>query len=95
MFAVLVILAGSLRSLTFLPVVLANLMIGIVQEIQAKKTLDKLSMLNAPKAAVIRDGIKQEVLAEELVADDIVLYQAGNQICADAVVLEGKVSAAQ
>lgn len=90
--AVLVILAGSFRSLTFLPVVLANLVIGIVQEIRAKRTLDKLSMLNAPKAAVIRDGIRQEVPPEELVVDDIVLFRAGNQICADAVVLEGEVS---
>lgn len=91
--AVLVVLAGSFRSLTFLPVVLANLVIGIVQEIRAKRVLDKLSMLNAPKAVVIRDGIEQEVPAEELVLDDIVLFRAGNQICADAVVLEGEVSA--
>lgn len=91
--AVLVVLAGSFRSLTFLPVVLANLVIGIVQEIRAKKVLDKLSMLNAPKAVVIRDGIEQEVPAKELVLDDIVLFRAGNQICADAVVLEGEVSA--
>ena len=90
--AVLVILAGSFRSLTFLPVVLTNLVIGIVQELRAKRTLDKLSMLNAPKAVVIRDGIRQEVPAEELVLDDIVFFQAGNQICADAVVLEGEIS---
>lgn len=90
--AVLVILAGSLRSLTFLPVVLSNLVIGIVQEIRAKRTLDKLSMLNAPKAVVIRDGVRQEIPAEELVLDDIVSFQAGNQICADGVVVEGEVS---
>lgn len=90
--ALLVILAGSLRSLTFLPVVLANLVIGIVQELRAKRTLDKLSMLNAPKAVVIRDGIRQEVPAEDLVLDDIVFFQAGDQICADAVVLEGEIS---
>lgn len=89
---VLVILAGSFRSLTFLPVVLTNLVIGIVQEIWAKRTLDKLSMLNAPRAVVIRDGIRQEIAAGELVLDDIVSFQAGNQVCADAVVLEGEVS---
>lgn len=89
---VLVILAGSFRSLTFLPVVLTNLVIGIVQEIRAKRTLDKLSMLNAPRAVVIRDGIRQEIAAGELVLDDIVSFQAGNQVCADAVVLEGEVS---
>ena len=90
--AVLVILAGSLRSLTFLPVVIANLVIGIVQEIRAKRTLDKLSMLSAPKAVVIRDGKRQKVPAEELVLDDIVLFRSGSQICADATVLEGEVS---
>lgn len=91
--AVLVMLTGSFHNLTFLVVVLANLLIGIVQEIRAKRTLDKLSMLNAPKAIVVRDGKKQEIPAETLVLDDIVFFRAGNQICADAVVLEGEVSA--
>ncbi len=90
--AVLIIVAGSFRSLTFLPVVIANLLIGIIQEIRAKKILDQLSVLNAPKALVIRDGKQTEIPAEELVLDDIVIFRAGNQICADAVVLEGSVS---
>lgn len=90
--AVLLIIAGSFRSLTFLPVVVANLLIGVIQEIRAKKVLDKLSVLNAPKALVIRDGEEKEIPAEELVLDDIVIFRAGNQICADAVVLEGSVS---
>lgn len=46
--------------------------------------MDKLSVLNAPKAVVVRDGQKWEIPAEELVLDDIVLFKAGNQICADA-----------
>lgn len=86
---VLLIAAESFRSLTFLPVVIANLLIGIVQEIRAKKVLDELTMLNAPKALVIREGKQQEIPAEELVLDDIVLFRAGDQVCADAVVLEG------
>lgn len=91
--AVLLIIVGSFRSLTFLPVILANLFIGIIQEIRAKNTLDKLSMLNAPKALVIREGKKKIIPAEKLVLDDIVIFKAGNQICADAIVLEGDVSA--
>ncbi len=91
--AVLLIIAGSFRSLTFLPVILANLLIGIIQEIRAKNTLDKLSVLNAPKAQVIRDGQKKIIPAEKLVLDDIVIFKAGNQICADAIVLEGEISA--
>lgn len=86
-------MAGSFRNLTFLPVIIANTCIGIFQEIRAKNTLDKLSVLNAPKAVVVRDGQKWEIPAEELVLDDIVLFKAGNQICADAIVVEGEVSA--
>lgn len=89
--AILVIAAGSFRSLTFLPVVIANLFIGILQEIRAKKTLDQLTMLNAPKAEVVRNGQISEIPAEELVLDDIVIFRAGDQICADAIVLEGSV----
>ena len=88
---VLVFASGSLRNLTFLPLVVANLLIGIIQEIRAKNTLDRLSMLNAPRARVIRDGQIQEIPAEELVLDDIVLFRAGDQICADAIILDGEV----
>ena len=86
---VLLIAAESFRSLTFLPVVIANLLIGIIQEIRAKKVLDQLNMLNAPKALAVREGKQVELPAEELVLDDIVRFRSGDQICADAVVLEG------
>ena len=89
--AILVVAAGSFRSLTFLPVVIANLFIGILQEIRAKKTLDQLTMLNAPKAEVVRNGQISEIPAEELMLDDIVIFRAGDQICADAIVLDGSV----
>ena len=88
---VLVFASGSLRNLTFLPLVVANLLIGIIQEIRAKNTLDKLSMLNAPRARVIREGQIQEIPVEELVLDDIVRFRAGDQICADAIILDGEV----
>lgn len=90
--AALLILAGSFRNLTFLPVILANLFIAIIQEIRAKNTLDKLSVLNAPKALVVREGRQFSIPAEELVLDDIVIFKAGNQICADAIVVDGEVS---
>lgn len=90
--AVLLIIAGSFRSLTFLPIVLANLLIGIIQEIRAKKVLDRLSVLNEPQVLVVRDGEKSEISVEELVLDDIAVFQAGNQICADAILLSGEVS---
>lgn len=90
--AVLLIIVGSFRNLTFLVIVLANMLIGIIQEIRAKRVLDKLTMLEEPKVCVVRDGKKQEILSEELVLDDIVLWGAGNQICADAILVEGEVS---
>ena len=89
--AVLLILVGSFRDLTFLPVIIANSLIGIIQEIRAKQVLDKLTMLNAPHATVVRDGRKSVIDAEDLVLDDIVIFKAGIQVCADAVVSAGEV----
>lgn len=89
--AVLLCLVGSFRDLTFLPVIVLNTLIGIVQETRAKKVLDNLTMLNAPHAMVIRDGKKSQINAEDLVVDDIVIFEAGNQVCADAEVCAGEV----
>ncbi len=88
---VVLVIVRSYRDLTFLPIVLANTLIGIIQEIRAKKTLDKLSVLNAPKAMVLRDGREKSIPVEQLVLDDIVAFTAGNQISADGIVLEGEV----
>ena len=89
---VLTIIAGSFRDLTFLVVIVANTLIGIVQEIRAKKIVDNLNMLNVPQVTVIRDGKKENVKPDELVIDDLVEFGAGSQVCADAVVYSGEVS---
>ena len=89
--AILLIMVGSFRDLTFLPVIIANTLIGIVQELRSKKVLDNLSILNAPKSTVLRDGQKKVIPAEEIVLDDIVIFSAGNQIPADAVVEDGEI----
>lgn len=89
--AVLLCLVGSFRDLTFLPVIVLNTLIGIIQETRAKKVLDNLTMLNAPHVMVIRDGKKSQINAEDLVVDDIVIFEAGNQVCADAEVCAGEV----
>ena len=89
--AVLLLLVGAFRDLTFLPVIICNTLIGIIQEIRSKKVLDKLSVLNAPKATVVREGKLQTIPAEKAVLDDVVKFQAGNQICADATVIDGEV----
>lgn len=89
--AILLCLVGSFRNLTFLPVIIGNTLIGIIQEIRSKKVLDKLTMLNAPRAEVIRGGVSLNLEANKLVVDDIVVFRAGNQICADAIVEAGEV----
>ena len=89
--AILLCLVGSFRNLTFLPVIIINTLVGIIQEIRAKRTLEKMSILNAPHAAVIRNGIERKIVSEELVQDDVIRLEAGDQICADAVVLAGSV----
>ena len=89
--AVLLIVVGSFRDLTFLPVIIANTAIGIFQELRSKKVLDELTILNAPKNTVLRDGREETVPAEELVLDDILLLKAGSQIPADATVVSGEV----
>lgn len=90
--AVLVCIAGSFRSLTFLPVVIGNTLIGIYQEIRARNVLEKMSILNAPSTIVVRDGQEKEVDSESLVVDDIVIFRGGEQIPADAVVVKGEIS---
>ena len=90
--AILLILVGSVRDLTFLPIIVANILIGIFQELRAKKVLDELEVLNAPKATVVRDGEEQVVTVEELVIDDVIVLKAGDQIPADAEVVEGEVA---
>ena len=89
--AVLVCVAGAFRSLTFLPVVIGNALIGIIQEIRARDTLAKMKLINAPHTKVIRDGKKKKIMSEQLVVDDLAIFTAGDQIPADAVITSGSV----
>ena len=90
--AILVIIVGPLRNLTFLPVVIANIIIGIVQQLRAKKVLDALSLLDVAEFTVIRDGKKVQLDSEQMVLGDVILLSAGQQIPADAEVVSGRVS---
>lgn len=94
-FLILAILLGIVRAwsdMLFIPVIAANTCIGIVQEIHSKKVLDRLSIVSAPKIKALRNGKIQILSSEELVRDDICIFEAGSQIPADAVVLEGNAS---
>lgn len=89
---VLLCIAGAFRDLTFLPIIIGNILIGIVQELRAKKSLDKMKILNAGHAVVIREGKRQKVTAEELVIDDLIWLSSGDAICADSVVVSGEIT---
>ena len=91
--AIILISVRSWRDITFLPVIIANTLIGILQEVRAKAVLDELTILNAPTAKVIREGVEHTIVAEKLVKNDVVVFRAGDQIPADAVVLTGEVAA--
>ena len=73
--SILLLCVKSYRNLTFLPIVIGNTLIGIVQELRAKKILDKMNLLNAPHATVLREGMQKQILSEELVKDDIVVLR--------------------
>lgn len=88
-FAGLLVFVRSYNNMTFLPIIFLNTIIGIVQEIRAKITLDRLTVVNAPKTKVIRDGELREIDSTELVKGDVCVFEAGNQLSADAILAEG------
>ena len=90
--AILLITVGSFRDLTFLLVITANAVIGIIQELHAKKVLDDLTLVGRTKVQTMRDGVRVDLDSEQLVLDDMVILGAGAQIPADAVVMRGSVS---
>ncbi len=75
----------------FFIVAVVNCLIGIIQELAAKKTIDNLSLLHAPKARALRNGEEREIALKDIVLDDVLALSAGNEIAADSVVLEGAV----
>ena len=85
--AALVIVAGSPKDALFGGVIVANSVIGVVQELRAKRVLDELRVVNAPKAHVVRDGQVGDIQVHELVLDDVVELRAGAQVVADGIVL--------
>ncbi|MGN0790243.1 MAG: HAD-IC family P-type ATPase [Christensenellales bacterium] len=68
-----------------------NTLVGIIQELRAKHTMDKLSLISAPKVIVLRDGTESEIKVRDIVLDDVMILSAGQQICADSVVTDGSI----
>ncbi len=87
----LISVGASISNLFFMGVITANITIGIIQEVRAKKTIDKLSLLSAPTAIVIRDGDEFEIAVHDVVIDDILFLSSGKQIPADSVIRQGSI----
>jgi len=87
--AVLVLIFGELKNAMFIGVILCNTGIGIFQEIRAKRTIDRLTLISAPKAHVIRGGTESEIPNSDIVEGDLVMFRAGYQASADCDVVTG------
>lgn len=85
---VLILISGQFKNITFMGVIIINSVIGIVQELKVKSLVDKLSVMTATKTTVIRGGSKQQIPVSEIVLDDLMQLENGDQVCADAEVLE-------
>ena len=85
------ITVGAFKDLFFMIIISLNVGIGIYQEIRAKKTIDKLSLISAPTGVVIRDGEEQEIMIQDIVIDDIMKLSSGKQISADSIVRSGAI----
>lgn len=90
-FALLLIFVRSYENMTFLPIIIWNILIGIIQEIRSKRVLDRLTLISQPMTEVLRGGTVYTIPSENLVRSDVCFFSAGGQICADAVVVEGSV----
>lgn len=88
--AVLVLAVGSYKNMLFMGVVFCNLGIGIIQEIRAKRTVDRLSLMSEARAEAVRDGVQIEILTDEVVLDDVIVLSSGKQVVTDCILLCGE-----
>ncbi|MBQ3066682.1 MAG: cation-translocating P-type ATPase, partial [Clostridia bacterium] len=84
-------LCGSFDNMAFVAIISANTLLGIIQEIRSKIAVERLAIVHQPTIDVVRNGKQQTVATKDVVLDDVVVYSAGKQICADGIVLEGQV----
>lgn len=89
--AICLCVIGEWKNCTFLVIMIANIAIGIFQEIRSKKTIEKLRLVTTPTASVIRDGKELKVPTDDIVLDDIISLSIGNQISADSIIVDGSI----
>ena len=87
--AISLMCVGAFKDCLGIIIILVNITIGIIQEIRAKLTIEKLSLLTAPAVRVVRNGAEETVSTDDVVIDDIILLSTGKQIVADSVIVEG------
>ena len=80
---------GAWKYIFFIVIVMANLIISIVQEIRSKRIIDKLSIMSAPTASILRDGETYDIPVDDVVLDDILFLSTGKQIASDSIVVDG------
>ncbi len=88
-FAIIIIITGEYKNILFMGVVLCNLFVGVIQEIRSKLTVDKLSIIASTKADVIRNGTKVKIDIEQIVLDDILVFESGYQVVTDSIIVKG------
>lgn len=89
--AILLFAAGAYSNMAFILIVIANVVIGIVQELKARKMVEELSLLNRPKATVLRNGEEVTIDPAQITLEDVLVLRSGDQICNDAVVASGTI----
>ena len=89
--AILISLVQAWNQLIFLPIIIINTIVGIYQEIKAKRYLDQMTLMHAPQSTVIRNGQQEKIASDDLVEEDIIILKTGNQIVADARIVEGSI----
>ena len=89
--AILISLVQAWNQLIFLPIIVINTIVGIYQELKAKRYLDQMTLLHAPQSTVIRNGQQEKIASDDLVEEDIIILKTGNQIVADARIVEGSI----
>lgn len=89
--ALAIISVGSFKNLTFIIIIILNTLISTFQELRSKYTIDKLSVISEHKIKVIRDSKKLELSLDEIVLDDIVKFNSGNQVIVDSIIKKGEV----
>ena len=89
--ALLLVIVGSYKNTLFIFIIIINSLISIIQEVRSKRELDKLKVIASNSVLVLRDGIEEEIHINDIVLDDIIIFNNGNQVVVDSIVVDGEV----